>query len=165
MALLQKWRVSVILLFGLAKDSIQHCNLPQTLQAPLNLMFHKNLAWSLNQLQSHFKAEAFLITQEMAWSSIYKCGICLPLKSTAATKWCSLSLIIRDANFNNLFFILKRIFWISQAPIFPEAQLSSLYFLRPFHLTSPLLPETQFYFKLLAMLWSLGSISMISPMY
>ena len=39
-----KGLLTAILLFGLAKDSTQHCNLPHILQAPLNLMYHKNLA-------------------------------------------------------------------------------------------------------------------------
>ena len=36
------------------------------LSAPLNLAYHKNLASSLNQLRSHLKPAAFLITQELA---------------------------------------------------------------------------------------------------
>lgn len=54
----------------------------------------------------------------------------LPLKFKVATKGCAPFLTIRDAEFNNLVFILKWIFWISQMTIFPAAQQVSLYFLR-----------------------------------
>lgn len=39
-------------------------------------MYQKDMAWSLNHLWPHLKPEAFLITQEMAWRSIYKRSMC-----------------------------------------------------------------------------------------